>query len=111
VEFFAPMPPNQPDIEAPSSNDSLLSEYCTFARIVHSMPLLESFNADFDVGVEQVDGSPSDGLRERFVLYGDGAMSHQAMKTKDLQLELLRWYIQYQKFNFMIRDKGDPDHA
>jgi len=45
---------------------------------------LEGFNVDFDVGVEQVDSSPSDGLGEQFVLYADGALWHQVMKTKDL---------------------------
>ena len=58
------------------------------------MPALEVFDADFDLGVEQVDGSPSDGPKEQFVLYADGALWHQVMKTKDMQLELLRWYLQ-----------------
>ena len=52
MEFSAPMPPNQPEIEAPSSNDSSLSEYCRFTRVVHFMPHLEGFNADFDIRVE-----------------------------------------------------------
>jgi len=53
------------------------------------MPQLEGFNADFDVGVEQIDGNLSDGLREWFVLYADGALWHQVMKIRDLQPELL----------------------
>ena len=75
------------------------------------MAPLEGFNADFDVRVEQVDGSPSDGRRERFVLYADGALWHQVMKMKDLQLELLRWYLQLKKFDFVVRDKADSDQA
>ena len=59
------------------------------------MPPLKGFNADFDVGVDQVDDSSSDGPRKRFVLYTDGALWHQVMKTKDLQPELLRWYLQF----------------
>ena len=78
------MPPYKPKVEAPVSNDSSISEYCKFAQVVHSMPPLEGFDADFDVGVEQVDDSLSDGLREHFVLYADGALWHQVMKTKDL---------------------------
>ena len=31
VEFSAPMPPNKPEVEAPVSNDSSMSEYCRFA--------------------------------------------------------------------------------
>ena len=38
------------------------------------MPPMEVFEADFDVGVEQVDGSPSYGPQERFVLYADYAL-------------------------------------
>jgi len=67
-EFSTPMPPNKPEAEAPVSNDSSRSEYCRFARVGHSMPQLERFDVNFDVGVKQVDGSPSDGPRERFVL-------------------------------------------
>ena len=84
VEFATPMPPNKPEVEAPVSNDSSISEYCRFTQVVHFMPSLEDFDADFDVGVEQEAGSPSDGLREWFVLYVDGASWHQVMKTKDL---------------------------
>jgi len=74
VELSGPMPPNEPKVEASVSNDSSISEYCRFAQIVHSMPSFEGFDVDFDVGVEQVDVSPSDGLRERFVLYVDSAL-------------------------------------
>ena len=31
VAFSALMPPNKPEVEAPVSNDSLMSEYCRFA--------------------------------------------------------------------------------
>jgi len=99
VEFSAPMPSNKPEVEAPISNDSSLSEYCSFARVCHYMPQLEGFDVDFHVGIKQVDGSPFDGPRERFVLYADGAL---------WQPKLLRWYLQLQKFDFVVRDKGDP---
>jgi len=69
VEFSTPMPPNKLEVEAPISNDSSLSEYCRFARVLHSMPPLEGFDANFDIRVDQVDVRPSDGPRERFVLY------------------------------------------
>ena len=52
VEFSAPMPPSKPEVETPISNDSLITEYCRFTQIVHSMPHLEGFEADFDVGVK-----------------------------------------------------------
>jgi len=105
------MPSNMPEIEVPISYDSSICEYCRFAQLVHSIHPLECFNVDFDVRLEQVDGSLSDGPRERFVLYADGALWHQVMKTKDLQPELLRWYLQLKKFNFMVRDRADPDQA
>jgi len=84
VNFFAPMPPSKLEVEAPASNDSSLSEYCRFGRVAHSMLPLERFDADFDIGVKQVDVSLSDAPREQFVLYADGALWHQVMKTKDL---------------------------
>jgi len=31
VEFAAPMPPSKPEVEAPVSNNSLISEYFRFA--------------------------------------------------------------------------------
>ena len=65
MEFAAPMPPNKPEIEAHISNDSSISAYCRFAQVVHSMPPLEGFDVDFDLGVKQFDDSPSDGPRER----------------------------------------------
>ena len=64
MEFSAPMPPNKPEVEIPVSNDFSMTEYCRFAQVVHSMPSLEGFDADFDVGVEQVDGNLSNGPRE-----------------------------------------------
>ena len=73
MEFSAPTPPNKLKVKAPASNDSSMSEYCRFAHIVHSMPPLEDFDANFDVGVEQVDGSPYDRQIERLVLYADGS--------------------------------------
>jgi len=54
----------KPEVEAPVSNDSSMSKYHGFARVVHSMPQLEGFDVDFDVGVEQVDDSPSNGPSE-----------------------------------------------
>jgi len=81
VEFVSPVPPNKPEVEAPIFNESSMSNYCKFAQIVLSMPPVEGFDADFDVGVARVDDSPSDGPHERFVLYVDRALWHQVMKT------------------------------
>ena len=64
MEFTAPMPPNKPEVEALVSNESSMSNYCRFAQIVLSMPPVEGFDADFDVGVERVDDSPSNGPQE-----------------------------------------------
>ena len=54
------------------------------------MALIEGFDADFDLGVEQVDSDLPDRARVRFVLYADNALWHLVMKAKDLQPELLR---------------------
>jgi len=67
VEFAAPIPPNKPEVEAPIFNESSMSDYCRFAQAILSMPSMEGFDADFDVGVERIDDSPSDGPQERFV--------------------------------------------
>jgi len=63
----APMPHSKPEVEVPISNDSSISEYCRFVRVVRSIPPLEGFDANFDVGVEQVDVSPCEG-QERICL-------------------------------------------
>ena len=74
MEFTTPMPSNKSKVEVPVSNESSMSNYCRFAHIVLSMPLVEGFDADFDVGVERVDNSLFDGPHERFVLYADSAL-------------------------------------
>jgi len=84
VEFAALMPPNKPEVEAPISHESSMSDYCRFAQTVLSMPPMVCFDVDFDVGVEQVGDSPSDGPQERVALFIDSALWHQVMKTKDL---------------------------
>jgi len=52
VEFATAMPPNKPEVEAPISNESLMSDYCRFTQIVLFMPPVEGFNAYFNIGVE-----------------------------------------------------------
>jgi len=56
------------------------------------MPHMEEFDADFDLGVEQIDSNPPDKARVLFDLYADNALWNRVMKTKDLQPELLRWH-------------------
>ena len=50
---------------------------------------MEGLDIDFYLGVEQVDSSPSDGLRVPFVLCVDNALRRKLVKTKDLQPQLL----------------------
>jgi len=101
------MPPNTPEIEVPVHNESSMIDYCRFAQAVLSMAHTEGFDADFDLGFEQVDCDPPDRPRVRFVLYTDNVLWHRVMKTKDLQPELLRWYLRLKMFNFVIRDKAN----
>ena len=54
------MPPNMPDSEVPVPNESSMSNYCKFAKVVLSMPAMEGFDADFDLGLKQVDNDPPD---------------------------------------------------
>ena len=68
VELAAPMPPNMPKIEAHVSNKSSMSNYCRFAQVVLSLPSMEGFDADFDLGVEQVDSNLPDRPPVRFIL-------------------------------------------
>jgi len=78
---------------------------------------MEGFDADFDLGVEQLDNSPSNGLQVCFVLYANNTLWCQVIETKDLQPELLRWYLRMKKFDFVARDKfkvhtlGDLEQA
>jgi len=82
------MPPNMPKVETYVSNESSMSNYCRFAQTVLSLPPIEGFDADFDLGLEQIDSSPCDWLQVCFVLYVDNALRHQVMKMKDLKPEL-----------------------
>jgi len=50
VEFTAPMPPKKPKVEAPISNEFSISDYCSFAQTVLSMPPVDGFDTDFNVG-------------------------------------------------------------
>ena len=84
MEFTAPMPPNKLEVEAPVSNESSISDYCRFAQTILSMLPVEGFDANFDVGVERVDDSLSDGPQEQFILYVDSTLWHQVMKMMDL---------------------------
>ena len=92
VEFTAPMSPNMRQVEPYVSNESSISDYYRFAQAVLSFAHMEGLDADFDLGIEQVESSSSNGLRVCF-LYADNALWHQVMKTKDFQPELLRWYL------------------
>jgi len=38
VEFTAPMPPSIPKVEAHTSNESAMSDYCRFAQAALSLP-------------------------------------------------------------------------
>ena len=111
------MPPNTPKVEVPVLDESSISDYCRFAQVVLSMPPMEGFDADFDLGVEQVNSNPPDRPRVRFVLYADNLLWHHVMKMRDLQQELLRWFLRLKKFDFVVCDKAnahtltDPDQA
>jgi len=41
-----------------------MSDYCRFVQTVLSMPYVAGFDTDFDVAVEWVTDSPSDGPKE-----------------------------------------------
>ena len=94
-----------PKVEAHISNESSISEYCRFTKAVLSLPPLEGFAEDFDLGIEQVASSPSNGLRVSFVLYVDNALWCHIMKMKDLQPEPLRWCLRLKKFDYVVGDK------
>jgi len=64
VQFAAPIPPNKPEVKAPVSNKSSMSDYHRFAQTILSMALVEGFDVNFVVRVEQVADSSSDGPQE-----------------------------------------------
>jgi len=117
VKFAAPVSPGIPKVQVHASNESTMSDYCRFARALLSLPPIEGSDAEFDLGVKQGDSSQFDGLRKRFVLYNESVLWHKLMTMKDLQPELLRWYIRLKKFYFVVCDKAnvhtltDSDHT
>ena len=66
MEFAAPTPPCKPKVKAYASNESAMCHYCRFARATLSLPSMEGFDTDFDLGVEQGDSNQSDGLSKCF---------------------------------------------
>jgi len=107
VELAASMPPSIPKVDAHASNESTVRDYCRFAQVVLSLPPTEGFDADFDPGIEQGDSGQSDRPCTWFVLYADNALWHQLILTEVLEPDLLRWYLQVKKFDFVVRDKND----
>jgi len=78
------VPPSIPKVEAHASKESTMSDYYMFAQAVLSLPPVEGFDIDFDLGVEQGDNGQSDGPHTPFVLYTDNALWHKLMMKKDL---------------------------
>ena len=52
LEFAAPTPPSITKVKAYASNESSMSNYCRFAQVVLSLPLMEGVDLDFDLGIE-----------------------------------------------------------
>jgi len=83
-----------------------MSDYCSSAQVVLSLPPMEGVDLDFDLGIENEDSDPPDGAWYRFVLYANSTLWRNLIKKNDLQPEYLRWYIQLKDFNFLVRDKN-----
>jgi len=49
-----------PEIEVPIPIESPMSDYCRFTEAIFSMPPMKGFDANFDLGVEQVDSNSPD---------------------------------------------------
>ena len=82
-----------------------MSNYCRFAQVVLSLPLMKGVDLDFDLGIEYDDSGSFDGASYRFVLYTDGTLWRNLMMKNDRQPEYLRWYSQLKDFNFVVCDK------
>ena len=54
------MPPSIPNVETYASNESSRSDYCRFAQVVLSLPLMDGVDLDFDLGIEYDDNGSSD---------------------------------------------------
>ena len=102
-----PMPPSLPEVEAYASNESSMSDYCRFGHAVLYLPSIEGVDVDFDIQIEQDGNDQSDGPCTRFVLYTDNMLWCQLVIMKDLQPELLRWYLHLKEYNFVVRNKDD----
>ena len=72
VKFAAPTPPSIPEVEAYTSNESSMSDYCRFAQVVRSLPPREGVG--LDLRIEHDDSGPFDGAHYRFVLYTDNML-------------------------------------
>ena len=93
VELPAPMPSNIPEVKVSLANEIFMNNYYRFAQAFLPMPPMEGFDVDFDLGVEHVHSDSPNRALVRFVLYVDNAFWNRVMKMKDLQPELLQWYL------------------
>jgi len=68
------MSPSISKVEAHASNESTMSDYYRFSQAILSLPPMEGFDTEFNLGVEQGDMSQSGGPHTQFILYADSAI-------------------------------------
>jgi len=68
VEFVAPVPPSVTAGEPNAINKDSTSNYCRFAHILMSLPLMDGFVYDFDLVAESGSGSSNRG-HYQIILY------------------------------------------
>ena len=105
VEFNKHAPPSIVEDEPYGTNGNSVSDYCRLVQVVQSMPPIDDIRCDFDLGIKLSSG-PYNGSHYKLILYTDHIKWCHLVLKKDLHLELLRWYLLVQEFDFEVCDKG-----
>jgi len=98
-------PPNIVDTEPYAVDEGYLSTYCRFITFWMSMPPVSGGLQEVDVDMA-FDFGLYDGDRPKMSVSLDPKLCKLLRLKKDLNLELLRWFLLLQQFNVEIVDKG-----
>jgi len=98
-------PPDIVEIKRYAVDDGYLSTCCRFVTLWMSMPLVTRGVHEMDADFE-FDFGPHDGDGPKMSVLLDPSLWRFLRIKKDLNPELLRWFLLLQQFEFEVRDKG-----
>jgi len=98
-------PPRTVETKLYVVDEGYLSAFSRFTSLWMSMPPMSGGVEEIDLDVEFEFG-PYDGDRPKISVLLDPSLWRTLRSKKDLNPELLRWFILLQQFEFEVQDKG-----